>query len=92
MDRLRQLTGARWLKLVEESRAGLVDGDQDTVYIVVLAEERSGSHRKLLVVVAVPAVAWEVGRTQADVKRRRSFCACERGHSRMRQGRISIRQ
>ena len=60
MGRLRQLTGARWLKLLEESTVGLVGGDQDTVNIAVLAEGRVGSLRKLLVVV-VPVVAWEVG-------------------------------
>lgn len=71
---------------------GLVDEDQDTVYIAVLAGGQIGSRRKLLVVVVVPAVAWEVGNLWADVKRRRCFCACARGCSRMRQGRVLIRR
>ena len=61
MDRLRQLTGARRLKLVEGNTAGLAGGDQGTVNIAVLAGGRIGSRRKPLVEVIVPAVAWGVG-------------------------------
>ena len=62
MGRLRRWTGARRLKLVEESTARLVDGDQGIVYIAVRAGGRIGSRRKLLVVVVVvAAVAWEAG-------------------------------
>ena len=87
------LTGARRLKLAEESTAGLVDGDQGTAYIADLAGGQIGSRRKLLVVVLlVPVVAWEVGSMQMDVKQRRSFCACGREYSRMRQGRLSVRR
>ena len=51
----------RRLKLVEESTAALVDGDQGIVYTADLAGGRIGNRRKVSSVVVVPAVAWEVG-------------------------------
>lgn len=52
--------GARRLKLAEDRRAGLVDGDQDIEKTAVRAVGWIDSRQKLLTVMVVPAAAWEL--------------------------------
>ena len=70
---------------------GLINMDQGIAYSAVTAGGRSGSHRKLMVVVVVLAVPWEVGYMQTDWKRP-SFCACRHGRRRLRRPRSLVHQ